>query len=62
MAGLTARLTHVESGRKQALLNDAAIYLQGAQNGQIVLTRNVREFDFFDQFLPLNRVLFYAQT
>jgi hypothetical protein len=26
------------------------------------LTRNVREFDLFDQVLPRNRVLFYAQA
>ena len=61
LAGLTARLTQVEAGREQALLNDATIYLQGVQNGQIVLTRNIREFDFFDQLLPRNRVLLYTQ-
>ena len=62
LAGLTARLTHVVSGQEQALLNDAAIYLQGVQSGYVVLTRNIREFDFFDQLLPSDRVLFYVQT
>ncbi|HLH89530.1 MAG TPA: hypothetical protein VKX28_13845 [Xanthobacteraceae bacterium] len=62
LAGLTARLMQIESGREQALLNDAAMYLQAVQGGYVVLTRNIREFDLFDQLLPCNRVLFYAQA
>jgi hypothetical protein len=59
LAGLAARLAAVESGRKHALLNDAVLYLQAMEHGQIVLTRNLREFDWFDQLLPANRILFY---
>ena len=59
LAGLVARLAGVESGRDQAVLNDAILYLQGVEQGQMVLTRNVREFDWFDQLFPNNRVLFY---
>jgi predicted nucleic acid-binding protein len=62
LAGLAARLSNVEPGRQQALLNDAALYLQALENGQIVLTRNIREFDWFDQLLPCNRVLFYGRV
>jgi predicted nucleic acid-binding protein len=62
LAGLAARLASVEAGRGQALLNDAMLYLQAVENGQIVLTRNIREFDWFDQLLPCNRVVFYANT
>jgi hypothetical protein len=61
LAGLVARLSAVEPGREQALLNDAALYLQAVENGQTVLTRNVREFDWFDQLLPNGRVLFYER-
>jgi len=61
LAGLAARLAHVEAGREQALLNDAILYLQAVENGQIVLTRNIREFDWFDQLLPCDRVLFYSK-
>jgi len=59
LAGLAARLTGIESG--QALLNDAALYLQAIEPGQTLLTRNVREFDWFDQLLPSSRVLSYRQ-
>jgi hypothetical protein len=47
--------------REQALLNDAILYLQGVENGHTVLTRNIREFDCFDQLLPSDRVLLYAR-
>jgi predicted nucleic acid-binding protein len=60
LAGLAARLAGIKSG--QALLNDAALYLQALEQGQTLLTRNVREFDWFDQLLPTNRVLFYRQV
>jgi predicted nucleic acid-binding protein len=62
LAGLASRLAGVESGREQALLNDALIYLQAVEQGQTVLTRNIREFDWFDQLFPSGRVLFYRQA
>jgi hypothetical protein len=61
LAGLAARLAKIEAGHQQALLNDAALYLQAVDQGQILLTRNIREFDWFDQLLPNHRVLFYRQ-
>jgi predicted nucleic acid-binding protein len=61
LAALATRLAGIDSGREQALLNDAALYLHAVEQGQSVLTRNVREFDWFDQLLPSNRVLFYHQ-
>jgi predicted nucleic acid-binding protein len=62
LAGIVARLSDVETAREQALLNDAMLYLQAVENGHVVLTRNVREFDYFDQILPCNRMLFYSPT
>ena len=62
LAGIVARLSDIEAGREQALLNDAMLYLQAVENGQVIITRNIREFDFFDQLLPCNRVLFYSRT
>jgi len=59
LAGLVARLASVEQGREYALLNDATLYLQAVEQGQTLLTRNVREFDWFDQLVPSGRVLFY---
>jgi predicted nucleic acid-binding protein len=61
LAGLAARLAGIESGREQALLNDAVLYLQAVEHGQKVLTRNIREFDWFDQLFPCDRVLFYSR-
>jgi hypothetical protein len=59
LAGVVVRLVGIEAGREQALLNDAILYLQAIEQGQTVLTRNVREFDWFDQLVPKQRVLFY---
>jgi hypothetical protein len=59
LAGLVARLAGLDQGREHAILNDAALYLQAVEQGQTLLTRNVREFDWFDQVLPSGRVLFY---
>jgi predicted nucleic acid-binding protein len=62
LAGLASRLAGGPSGRDRALLNDATLYLQAIEQGQVVLTRNIREFDWFDQLLPRNRVLFYREA
>jgi hypothetical protein len=59
--GLVVRLAGVDLTRRQALLNDATLYLQAIEQGQIVLTRNVREFDWFDQLVPSGRMLFYRR-
>jgi hypothetical protein len=61
LAGLAARLAGVESRWRQALLNDAMLYLQASEQGHTLLTRNIREFDWFDQLFPIGRVLFYRQ-
>jgi predicted nucleic acid-binding protein len=62
LAGLVARLSGAGHGENATLLNDASLYLQALERGWIVLTRNVRDFDSFDQLLPAGRVLFYEQT
>lgn len=59
LAGLVARLAGIGSERRQALLNDAVLFLQAQEQGLTMLTRNIREFDWFDQLLPDGRVLFY---
>jgi hypothetical protein len=61
LAGFATRLAGMESRREQALLNDAALFLQAMEQGKTLLTRNIREFDWFDQLLPGSRVLFYRQ-
>lgn len=59
LAGLVARLAGVPAGREQAILNDALIYAQAVERGLVVVTRNAREFDLFDQLWPAESVLFY---
>lgn len=61
LAGLVARLGGYPEDR-QALLDDAILYLHAVEQGCVVLTRNLREFDFFDQLLPHGAVLFYRQS
>ena len=60
LAGLVSRLSG--DGVDQSRLNDAALYLQASERGWIVLTRNVRDFEVFDQLLPTGRVLFYERA
>jgi predicted nucleic acid-binding protein len=62
LAGLVARLASVELPQGHALLNDAVLYLQAAEQGQMLLTRNIREFDWFDQLLPGGRAIFYHRA
>ncbi|HEY2184410.1 MAG TPA: hypothetical protein VGH39_05405 [Xanthobacteraceae bacterium] len=58
---MTARFLEIATTRVQALLNDAILYLQAIEDGHTVLTRNIREFDCFDQLFPSDRVLFYER-
>ena len=62
LAGLVARLSGQPLAREQALLNDAILDLHAVERGCVVLTRNLREFDLFDQLMPHGRVLFYRRS
>ena len=59
LAGLVMRLAG--DGAPRALQNDALLYLHALERGFTVLTRNLRDFDYFDQLAPSGRVLFYRQ-
>jgi predicted nucleic acid-binding protein len=59
LSGLVARLSGVPAARHQATLNDALIYAHAVERGLVVLTRNIRDFDLFDQLWPADSVLFY---
>jgi hypothetical protein len=61
LAGLVSRLFGIKRSERPLLLNDASLYLQALERGWMVLTRNVRDFDCFDQILPASCVLFYEQ-
>ena len=59
VSGLLFRLGGFRPGQEVAALNDATIYLYALERGYTVLTRNIRDFDFINQIMPVGRVLFY---
>lgn len=59
LAGLMFRLGGFAVGQELVALNDATLYLHAAANGQVVLTRNVRDFDMLHQILPASELMFY---
>jgi len=59
LAGLTFRLGNYAKGQERKLLNDALVFLQSLEAGQVVLTGNIRDFDFLNQLVPDGRVIFY---
>ena len=59
LCGLVFRLGGFQPGQEVAALNDAAIFLHALNQGQVVLTRNRRDFDRMNQIVPTGQVLFY---
>ena len=61
LAGALFRLSGLPkaAGFERKFLNDALIFLQARQLGTIVLTANIRDFDFLNQVVPNGRVVFY---
>lgn len=62
VAGMVARLRGMAPAHAQALLNDALLFLQAAEQGAILLSRNIADLDLIQQLVPSGRVLFYRQT
>ncbi len=62
LAGITFRAGGYQVGKERKLLNDALVFLQGLENGQIILTRNIRDFDLLSQLVPEGRILFYQRN
>jgi hypothetical protein len=61
LAGLVYRLGGFQPGQETAALVDAALYLQALEKGYVVLTGNIRDFDFMQQIMPAGRVLLYRK-
>lgn len=59
LSGLLFRLGGFQPGQEVATLNDATIYLHAMERGYVVLTRNIRDFDWMNQLVPRGRVVFY---
>ena len=59
-AGLVERSRNPrDQTHRSDLLNDAIIFLQALEQGQTVLTRNIRDFSAFLALAPTGRVTFY---
>lgn len=61
LAGLLFRMSSLPKGegRERKFVNDALGFLQARQLGASVLTRNIRDFDFFSQLVPTGRIVLY---
>lgn len=60
LAGLVFRLGDYHKGQERKLLNDALVFVQALDDGQVVLTRNIRDFDMLNQLVPEGRILLYS--
>lgn len=61
LAGVVSRMNGYKPAERQRCLNDALIFAQAAHMGCIVLTRNIRDFDFLQQLLAKGGVLLYRR-
>jgi predicted nucleic acid-binding protein len=61
LAGLAFRLGTYQPGYERKLLNDALVFLQALENGEVVLTGNIADFDVLTQLVPEGRVLLYSR-
>ena len=59
LAGILARLQRYGKNERRKALNDALIFLSAANNGCVVLTRNVADFDLLMQLDPTGQAVFY---
>ncbi|WP_428485425.1 hypothetical protein [Rhodopila sp.] len=62
LAGLAFRLGKYQPGQERKLLNDALVLLQAVENGYVVLTGNIGDFDILNQLLPESRILLYSRN
>jgi hypothetical protein len=61
LAGLAFRLGGYKTGQERKLLNDALVFLQALEDGQVVLTVNVGDFDILMQLVPEGQVILYRR-
>lgn len=62
LAGAVARKMGYARDDQRKILNDAAIFLQAEQEGLVVLTGNIGDFDLLQQMRPGGRVIFYRKA
>ncbi|MEA2740344.1 MAG: hypothetical protein QOH05_3651 [Acetobacteraceae bacterium] len=62
LAGLAFRLGGYQAGQERKLLNDALVFLQALEDGQVVLSANSGDFDILNQLVPEGRILLYRRN
>jgi hypothetical protein len=64
LAGALFRLSGLTSGHghERKFLNDSLVFLQAKKLGCVVLTGNIRDFDFLNQLVPASRVVLYNRV
>jgi predicted nucleic acid-binding protein len=60
-SGVLARLQNYNKEDRRKALNDALLFFTALKHGCSVLTRNIKEFDLFQQLYEAGRVVFYER-
>jgi hypothetical protein len=62
LAGMLFRLGSFSAGAERKCLNDALVFLQAHKLGCVVVTGNIKDFDYLSQLVPTGRVLLYRRN
>jgi predicted nucleic acid-binding protein len=62
MAGILARTQGIPKQDRRKFLNDALLFLQAADSGSVLVSRNSRDFDLLLQLKPQVGVLLYEKS
>jgi hypothetical protein len=61
MAGILARTQNIPKQDRRKFLNDTLLFLQAAETGSVMVSRNSRDLDLLLQLKPRAAVLLYDQ-
>lgn len=62
MAGILARTQAIPKQERRKFLNDTLLFLQAADTGSVMVSRNSRDLDLLLQLKPQTRVLLYDKS
>ena len=62
MAGILARTQAIPKQERRKFLNDTLLFLQAADTGSVMVSRNFRDLDLLLQLKPQTRVLLYDKS
>jgi hypothetical protein len=62
MASILARTQSIPKQDRRKFLNDALLFLQVADSGSVLVSRNSRDLDLLLQFKPQASVLLYEKS